>query len=274
MKQTATKLSDALASQLHIRVFTFGRLQIEWVDAQSGERTSLPAERLRGQNAANALGLLKALLCSPGRFATRSWLNEQFWPHSRQRSAEERLTDVVTTLRTMLRPVGSTDMLVHFVYASGAAAHHHGAGYRLDGYPHLWCDADAFEWYVKHALLLDQRGQDSTACWERAYVLAERGEYLPEHIEDDWSRPRRDELQGLLRDCIQRWTALLRHMGRVEEAIMRLRSYWLVHPTDEDALRPLLEMLGERERFQEAEEYYARAQAAVAEDGLTTFVTE
>ena len=48
---------------------------------------------------------------------------------------------------------------------------------------------------------------------------------------------------------------------------MHLRSYWLAHPTDEDALRPLLKMLGERERFGEAEEYYAKAKARLTEDG-------
>lgn len=251
-----------LANKQHIRVYTFGRLQIVWVD-QQGKRTPLPAERLRGQNAASSLGLLKALLTRPDRFATRAWLLEQFWPNSRHRSAEERLTDVVSSLRGLLRPVGSSDMLVHFVYGANGR----GVGFRLDAFPHLWCDADAFEWYVTHAILLDQRDQDATACWERAFALAERGSYLPEQVEDDWTRPRRDHLYGLLRDCVQRWTQVLRQAGQGDEALMHLRSYWLTHPTDEDALRPLLDLLGERDRFQEAEECYAKARAALAEDG-------
>ncbi|HEU5383745.1 MAG TPA: hypothetical protein VFV38_50745 [Ktedonobacteraceae bacterium] len=222
----------------------------------------MPAERLQGPRAGIALGVLKALSSCPDRFATRSWLNEQFWPTSRQKAAEERLTDVVSCLRTLLRPEGCTEMFVHFVYGTNGR----GAGFRLDGYPHLWCDADAFEWYVKHALLLDQRGQNSTACWERAYLLAERGVYLPEQLYEEWAKERRDSLSGLLRDCVHRWTHLLRQAGYVEEAIMRLRSYWLTHLTDEDALCPLIEMLGERERFQEAEACYTRAQATLAEE--------
>ncbi|HEU5378822.1 MAG TPA: BTAD domain-containing putative transcriptional regulator [Ktedonobacteraceae bacterium] len=245
-----------------LRISTFGRFQIDWFDPATSQTTPLPPERLHGQNAGSALGLLKALLSCPDRFATRSWLNEQFWPTSKQKSAEERLNDVVSSLRALLRPKGNTDMFVHFIYGTNGR----GAGFRLDTYPQLWCDADAFEWYVKHAMLLDQRQQDSATCWERAYLLAEPGIYLPEQIEDDWSRPRRDYLQGLLRDCVHRWTTLLRKMGRVDEAIMRLRSYWLEHPTDEDALRPLLEMLGDRERFGEAEEYYEKARVALAED--------
>ncbi len=244
------------------RIATLGRFQIEWVYPQRGEVIPLPAERLHGQNAGTALGLLKALLSCPDRFATRSWLNEQFWPNSRQKSAEERLTDVVSSLRGILRPPGRSEMMVHFVYGVNGR----GAGFRLDGYPQVWCDADALEWYVKHALLLEQRGHDATACWERAYQLAERGMYLPEQMYEEWARQKRDYLTGFVRDCVHRWTALLRQMGQIDEAILRLRSYWLTHLTDEDALRPLLEMLGERERFGEAEACYAQAQAALAED--------
>src|SRR5579885_321528 len=246
-----------------LRVCTFGRFQIEWVDPATGERTPLPAERMQGQNAGTALGLFKALLTRPDRFATRSWLLEQFWPESRQRAAEERLNDVVSSLRGLLRPPGCTRMFVHFVHGANGR----GAGYRLDAYPQLWCDADAFAWYVTHAVLLDRRGQDSTLLWERAYALAARGEYLPEQIEDEWSQQQREYLHGLLRDCVHRWTEVLRQRGCGEEAIVRLRGYWLAHPTDEDALRPLLELLGERERFTEAEQVYARAHAALAEDG-------
>ena len=263
MKEPASDPAGTLPPPWHLRVTTFGRFQIEWVDPATGERTPLPAERMQGQNAGTALGLFKALLTRPDRFATRSWLLEQFWPESRQRAAEERLNDVVSALRTLLRPPGCTRKVVHFVYGANGR----GAGYRLDAYPQLWCDADAFAWYVTHALLLDQRGHDATALWERAYALAARGEYLPEHLEDEWSQQQRGYLSGLQRDCVHRWTEVLRQRGCGEEAIVRLRGYWLAHPTDEDALRPLLELLGERERFGEAEEVYARAQAALAEDG-------
>ncbi len=245
-----------------LRIHMLGRFQIDWFYPQSGQVVPLPTQKLHGQNAGAALGLLKALLSCPDRFATRAWLNEQFWPNSRHRRAEERLNDVVSSLRALLRPDDCTEMFVYFVHGTDGR----GAGFRLDAYPQLWCDADAFEWYVKHAMLLDQRGQDSTACWERAYLLAERGLYLPEQLYEEWAKQKREYLNGLVRDCIHRWTALLRQMGHVDEAIMRLRAYWLEHLTDEDALRPLLEMLGERERFGEAEECYSKAHVALAED--------
>jgi hypothetical protein len=56
-------------------------------------------------------------------------------------------------------------------------------------------------------------------------------------------------------------------MGTYEEALLRLRIYWQQHQTDEDALRVLLEMLGERERYQEAERYYEQAREALECDG-------
>ncbi|MEO9029371.1 MAG: BTAD domain-containing putative transcriptional regulator, partial [Ktedonobacteraceae bacterium] len=230
----------------------------------TNQATPLPAERLQGRGAAPALALLKALLGCPDRFASRDWLLEQLWPDSPSRSAKERLDDVASILRGLLRPVGNQAKILHYVYGSDGK----GAGYRLDAYPSLWCDADAFVWYVEHATLLDRLGKDSIACWERAYLLASRGMYLPEHLYEDWARRRRETFEGLLRDCVQRWSHLLRHTGHGDEAILRLRTYWEERPTEEDALRPLLELLGESERYQEAEGCYAKAAAALKEDGF------
>lgn len=110
-------------------------------------------------------------------------------------------------------------------------------------------------------------GRDSMVCWQRAYELASRGPDLPEHIYDDWASDRRGALEARFRDCVQRWSALLREHGQLDEAIIRLYSYWQIHPTDEDVLRPLLEILGKRERFQEAERCYANARIALERDG-------
>ncbi len=249
--------------QVYLRVYTFGPFHIEWVDPVTGQTQPLPAERLCRRGAAPSLALLKALLGQPDRFATRSWLCEQFWPDSTNRQAKDRLNDVASLLRGLLRPEGNTAKVLHAVYGTNGE----GAGYQLETYPFLWCDADAFLWYVEHATLLDRMGQDSTTCWEHAYALAMRGMYLPAHIYEDWARLRQQTLEGVLRDCVQRWSYLLRQMGHLDEAIRRLRRYWEEHPTDEDALRMLLDMLGERGRYQEAEACYAQTEAVLKEDG-------
>jgi tetratricopeptide (TPR) repeat protein len=46
-----------------------------------------------------------------------------------------------------------------------------------------------------------------------------------------------------------------------------LRTYWQPHLTDEDVLRPLLEILGEQERYQEGEACYQHALEALQEEG-------
>jgi DNA-binding SARP family transcriptional activator len=55
--------------------------------------------------------------------------------------------------------------------------------------------------------------------------------------------------------------------GAHEEALFRLRTYWITYPTDEDALRFLMSVLMEQERYQEAREYYERLQICLAQGG-------
>ncbi len=52
-----------------------------------------------------------------------------------------------------------------------------------------------------------------------------------------------------------------------EQALHILREYWLQHVTNEDALRLLLELLGKREWFGQAEEYYRQLCKALEEEG-------
>ncbi len=242
-----------------LRIFVLGCLDIQWV----GTDGSFPKERLQGRGAAPALGLLKACLSQPDRFALRDWLMEQFWPKSPLSQAHERLDDVASGLRGLLRPPGSTAKILHFVYGKDGK----GNGYRLEGYPQIWVDADAFEWYVQQAARLDRFGHNSLSLWEQAYQLGSRGEFMPDERYSDWAQPRREQMSGLYRQCVRRVVQCFREIGAYEVALLRLRSYWHEHKTDEDALRPLLEMLGERERYQEAEAYYEQARGAVKLEG-------
>ena len=239
-----------------LRISVLGTLDIQWPDRP------FPKERMLGRGVAPALGLLKAHLTQPDRFALRDWLLEQFWPRSPLSLAAERLDDVASGLRGLLRPPGCNAKILHFVYGKNGK----GNGYRLEGYPQIWVDAEAFEWYVEQAARLDRFGRDSLSLWEQAYKLGSRGEFLPDERYSDWAQPRRARLQGQYRQCVHRVVQLLREIGAYEEALLRLRSYWQEHKADEDALRPLLEMLGERERYQEAEQYYEQAREAARQE--------
>jgi hypothetical protein len=48
-----------------LRIYVLGTLDIQWYDRP------IPKERLRGRRAAPALGLLKAFISQPDRFALR-----------------------------------------------------------------------------------------------------------------------------------------------------------------------------------------------------------
>ena len=258
MADTNGQTGQANPTSRMIRISVFGPLRIVW----AGQTTPFPQERLHGRGAAPALGVLKALLTQPNRFATRDWLMEQFWPESVRSRAEERLDDVASGLRTLLRPPASSAKILHYVYGGTGK----GSAYRLESFPPIWVDADAFAWYVEQAARFERFGQDALPLWEHAYQLASRGEFLPEERYSDWATERRDLLAGLCRQCVHRLTALLRERGATEQATLHLRSYWQTHPTDEDILRPLMELLGEQERFQEVDDYYRQCINALEEE--------
>ncbi len=250
---------DTRTESILLRIYVLGPLRIEWV----GQATPFPPERLQGRGAAPAISLLRALLCQEHRFALKDWLMEQFWPDTPHRKAAERLDDVASGLRCLLRPPESQEKILHYVYGTNGS----GSGYRLEGSPQIWVDADAFSGYVEQAALLDRFGDDSLPCWEQAYELAKRGRFLIEEPYSDWAKQRRETLEGHYRQCIHRVTGLLRQAGAHEQAMLRLRTYWQQYPADEDALRPLMELLCEMERYQEAQTYYSQAQDALQREG-------
>jgi DNA-binding SARP family transcriptional activator len=188
--------------------------QIEWVDPTTGLCLPLPAERLHGRGVAPALGLLKALLCRPRRFATRDWLLEQFWPETTRRKASERLDDVVSGLRTLLRVPGSDEKILHFVYGSNGK----GNGYQLTAYPTIWVDADAFEWHMKQAGLMERFGDDPLPFLEAAYQLGERGTFLAAELYSQWSEERRHDLNGQYGQCAYRMADRYRQCGALLQA--------------------------------------------------------
>jgi DNA-binding SARP family transcriptional activator len=224
----------------------------------------LSEERLHGKGATPALSLLKLLICQPHRSASRDWILEQFWPETESSKAEGRIDDVASHVRMLLSsPSGKKEPFLPYMRNSKNSGGH----YRLTAYPLIWVDADAFEWYIEQAARLDRFGHDSLSLWERAYQLAARGTFLPEEQYSDWVLARRERVEGQYRQCVHRLVHLLREVGAYEEALLRLRGYWQQHQTDEDALRVLVEMLGERERYQEAEGYYEQTRVALERDG-------
>ena len=83
----------------------------------------------------------------------------------------------------------------------------------------------------------------------------------------------REQLAGYKRQCVHAlarlYLARYRASGK-DEALLLLRTYWQQVKTDEDALRPPMELLGEQERYQEAETYYQQCLAALTEEATAS----
>ena len=115
---------------------------------------------------------------------------------------------------------------------------------------------------------MDRFGDESLPFWQRAFDLLTRGPLLCDEPYADWVTERRELHDGYYRQCVHALSHL--YMARYDEAgkseaLLLLRTYWQQHKTDEDALRPLLELLGEQERYQEAEKYYSQFLQALTE---------
>ncbi len=240
-----------------------------WVDPTSGAELPPSDASTGGRDWAAAISLLALLLCQPNRQAHRDWVMEQFWPEGRRDVAIHRLENIFSCLRKLLRPPSGGESLVR----STSGKKNSGTSYCLEAYPRLWVDCDALTWQVEQAARMERFGDDALPFWERAFALLKRGPFLvddPYEPYASWVTEQRDQLQGYARQCVHALSRLyLTRYGDTgkAEALLLLRTYWQQSKTDEDALRPLLELLGEQERYQEAETYYQQLLVALADLG-------
>jgi hypothetical protein len=254
-----------------VRIFACGPFTIEILqeapagDAGQARYAPLPPERLHGRGPAPAVTFLKLLISHPDRYAPKDWLIEHLRTDD-YTITPGRLENIVSFVRKLLslpdgtRPAG----MLRYVRAS----HESGDGYRLAPYPLIWLDVDALAHTVRQACLLERFGDDALPYWERAYQLASRGTYLAEEPYSEWAEPRRAEVRGALRQSVHALShAYLRQPGGQGQAERLLRDYLIRFPTDEDALRWLLELLCGQERFHDLAQWFERSRRAVEEEG-------
>lgn len=144
-----------------------------------------------------------------------------------------------------------------------------GPGYRLAGLPLLWLDVREISAHIKRVRRLEPFGEDSLSEWQAAYELAKQGIFLPQEVYSDWATWRRQEVEAPWWDCVQVLCKRYTEQGIAgeEQALHILQEYRLQHPTNEEALRPLLELLGKREWFGQTEEYYRQLCKVLEEEG-------
>jgi tetratricopeptide (TPR) repeat protein len=268
------------------RITTCGPLSIQVLQAirvdTNGQQEAIygppdPA-LLTKKGASTAFTLLSLLASQPGAFANKDWLSEKLGHLSHEADDEgeglKRVDNVVSLLRFLLFPARTPESpeeqrfrrkLVAYRRASGES----GPGYQLAGMPLLWLDVAEIEAHIKRARRLEQFGEDGLVEWQAAYELASQGPFLPGEVYSDWAQGRRQQLETSLWECVQvLWPRFVEQGASGEaEALRILRDYWHSHVTSEDALRPLLELLGKRECFGEAQGYYEQLCAALGLEG-------
>src|SRR5579885_3192494 len=256
-----------------VRVMTCGLLTLEILqeivsaDPPQARYAVLTPDRLRGRGVGPALSLLKLLVSRPQRFSPADWLLEQFCRGESEVFSTKRLDTLAWLLRDLLCPPGYESLRRQIVAHTRAMS---GGGYQLAGYPLIWVDHEALCWNVEQAVRMERFGDDPLPFWQRAYELAKRGDYLPDEAYSEWAEARREEIAGLRRQSVLALARLFTEReGRAgeEQALVLLRSYWTAHPRDEDILRPLMELLGRRECYQEALDSYAKLCRVLEEDG-------
>jgi len=208
----------------------------------------------------------------------KDWISEKLGHLPKEEDADgeglKRVDNVVSRLRSLLYPARPHESqeeqllrrrLVEYRRASGDS----GPGYHLAGMPLILLDVAEIEAHVKRARRLEQFGTDGLAEWQAAYDLAMRGVFLPGEAYSDWADWRRQAIETHLWDCVQvLWHRFVEQgaMGEIK-ALQILRDYWQRHVTNEDALRPLLELLGKCEWYGQAKEYYEQLCTALDLEG-------
>ncbi len=270
-----------------VRVTTCGGFHLDVVQEVISVDPPLGRYRLitleqRPKGSSTGLTLLKMLASRPEHYASKDWLAE-YIPRMRSSDDEKeenwgrglvRIDNVVSLLRSLLCPPGiaqedtARKMLVAYIKNHKDS----GPGYQLASLPLLWLDVDVIAATVQQACQQEQDGHDALAAWEQVYALAAKGSYLPQEPYSDWATDKRAEIDGSLKQAVLALRRLL--LARYGEAgeervLVLLRTYWQMHPMDEDVLRPLMELLSKRECVQEALECYQRLCEQVEQEGGT-----
>ena len=264
-----------------VKIYTCGGLRIEVLqqpaDTPTHARYDVPlagSSDVQDKGISSAYTLLKMLISASMHARSMDWIRENWHPTDDFSRGISRIDNVASLLRKLFCPPFFPDeqqatyrrASVRCVSGSPTS----GNGYALGAYPLIWIDVDAIDWNIEQACRMERFGDDAFPYWERAYHLASQGTYLPEDLYSDWAEARRLAVFGSLRQSVRALArlSLIRYGERGQsEAIRMLWTYLLQFPTDEDALRCLMELLGWQERFQEVQQIFLRTQRHIEEEG-------
>ena len=236
-----------------IRVITFGEFALERLVTAPLDSMEMPcySRILPGEwdNRNSALLLLKILLCSEQRRASREDLIATIWPDKATINTEHAFDSAASILRRRVLQISSGESLLLTHHTSG------GISFKLAAQSFLWVDADALLALSTQSLRVTSRGQNPLALLEKAHALA-HGEFLEDDLGYAWSQPRRHTLNGARRRILYKLVEQYLEARRIGQAEELLYAFLEENPTDEDALCRLMLLLAEQGRRQEALQLY------------------
>ncbi len=220
-----------------------------------------------GERPGPTLNLLKLLLCSENRHATKTFLADTLWPESGEKEGRHSLSQATRVLRVLLRtneeePKNESKMKSLLYESPG------GEGFQIADQTLLWVDVDAFEEAMKQANRAERQKhqEDAVSWWERAYAIGKAGSFLPDDVYREWTNARRLSHEMLFPRCVRRLAECYINEERYGEAEEVLRPYWTTHLTDEDMLALLMQTLQVQGLEKEALQCYEQSVRALDEE--------
>ncbi|GCE26512.1 hypothetical protein KDA_19960 [Dictyobacter alpinus] len=229
-----------------MRITVLGEFTVAHVVSTSGDRPRyrlMTESELGGRKA--ALLMLKILICSPRRRATKTQLIKLLWPMRESEQANHALDTVSSILRRHILSASTHDSLLQTQRLNGETY------FMLAGQSSLWVDADALVNLANTAVRYEQQAKDPLPYLEAAYALI-KGEFLEDEAHCLWIQGRKQTIEGAKRRILYHLVALYIKNDRIRRAEELLFSFLQYHPEDEDALCHLMHLLVEQGRRQEA----------------------
>lgn len=244
-----------------LRVTTMGDFALSRVVAVATDRPRyrmLVGEEMGNRRA--ALAILKFLLCSPRRRATKAEITRALWPERSQDHANHNFDTAASALRRQILHLPGIDSLLNTR--------------RLNGETHLilasqawvWVDADAMIKLAQTALRQEQQGNDPLHYLEAAHAL-DKGEFLEEDTGYIWTQGRRQTIEGAKRRVLYHLVEIYCNHLRTSKAEELLYTFLQTYPEDEDALCRLMQILAQQGRRQEALNVYRYSAGLMRETG-------
>jgi LuxR family transcriptional regulator, maltose regulon positive regulatory protein len=192
-------ISDAVTDQPCLQARFFGHFEI----LCNGEPLGL------GRNG-KAPAILKYLLAHRDRRVSRDDLMEWLWPESTPKKARSSLNVAICSLRKLLSDC-SAGLQNCILLEQGY--------YRLCSSVRVEKDVDEFDLRYEQGRRVEKTNRmEGAAEYERAVELY-RGEYLLEHLYEDWTMVERERLSNAYLDMLERLAVYYKETEQLRESI-------------------------------------------------------